>query len=243
MIFNIVFIALVPLVATDLDDSEVFEAIHSAVNAVENRGHDVFLDNSQVCYEEIGCFSDTGPMKHVGRQPYSPTRIDTRFFAYTHEALGIAHEIHANDEASHSVVAQAKPLAVIAHGFQDDGQNPNLLTLKDSLLKSGHVSTVIITDWKKGAYAFGYQTASLNTQVVGRQIANLVNHLKTSRGINPAEVHLLGYSLGAHVTGYAGKFSQSEYKWKFGRISGEFAFQKVSLSLKNLFIHSLNTHN
>jgi hypothetical protein len=238
MIFNIVFIALVPLIATALEDSETFEAINAAVIAVENRKHEDFLDDSQVCYEEIGCFSKTGPMKHVGILPDTPTKINTRFFAYTPEAPTTAHEIHAKDTASHSVVAQAKPLAIIAHGFTDNGQTPNLLTLKASLHKSGHVSTDIITGWEKGAAAPWYAEASVNTQVVGRQIANLVNHLKTSRCIDPAQVHLLGFSLGAHVSGYAGKFSESVYKWKFGRISGELFLKDLFIFLE--FVHSLN---
>jgi predicted alpha/beta-fold hydrolase len=237
MIFRIVFIALVPLIATALKESEIFEAINAAVIAVENRKHEVFLDDSKVCYEEIGCFTKTGPMKHVGTLPDSLEHINTRFFAYTSEAPTTAHEIHAKDTASHSVVAQAKPLAIIAHGFSNNGQTSYLLDLKTSLLKSGHVPTVIITDWTKGAAAPWYGEASVNTQVVGRQIANLVNHLKTSRGIDPAQVHLLGFSLGAQVSGYAGKFSQSEYKWKFGRISGELCFEKISLFFKNSFIH------
>ncbi len=212
------------LIATALEDSEIFEAINAAVIAVENRKHEDLLDDSQVCYEEIRCFSKTGPMKHVRILPDTPTKINTRFFAYTTQAPTTAHKIHAKDTASHSVVAQAKPLAIIVHGFANNGQRPDLLTLKTSLLKSGNVSTVIITDWKKGAAAPWYRKASVNTQVVGRQIAYLVNHLKTSRGIDPAQVHLLGFSLGAHVSGYAGKFSQSEYKWKFGRISGELCF-------------------
>jgi hypothetical protein len=224
MNLSIVFTALVPLIAKDLEDSEIFEAINAALIAVESRKNETFLTDTQVCYEEIGCFSETGPMKHVRILPDTPTKINTRFFAYTPEAPTTVHEIHAKDTASHSVVAQAKPLAIIVHGFTNNGQTPDLLTLKTSLLKSGNVSTVIITDWEKGAAAPWYVEASVNTQVVGRQIANLVNHLKTSRGIDPAQVHLLGFSLGAQVSGYAGKFSQSEYKWKFGRISGELCF-------------------
>jgi predicted alpha/beta-fold hydrolase len=163
-------------------------------------------------------------MKHTGKLTDTPTKINTRFFAYTPQEMTTAHEIHPKDTASHSIVTHEKPVAIIAHGFTNNGQTPDLLTLKTSLLKSGHVFTVIITDWEKGAASPWYTEASVNTQVVGRQIANLVNHLKTSRSIDPANVYLFGYSLGAQVSGFAGKFSQSEYNWKFGRITGELCF-------------------
>jgi len=157
-------------------------------------------------------------MKHIGSLPDSPEAINTRFFAYTHDSPNAKYEIHLKDRASHSVVAKRKNLAIIIHGFGGDGMKS--IFLKDSLLKFGNVTTVIVIDWAKGAAIPWYNRAAVNTQVVGRQIAVLVNRLKTSRRINPNKVHLLGVSLGAQVAGFAGKYSQSAFKWKFGRISG-----------------------
>lgn len=83
--------------------------------------------------------------------------------------------------------------------------------------------------------------ASTNTQVVGRQVAFFVNELKKHHGVDLKNVYLIGFSLGAQVAGFAGKFSQSEvilchfytneeiiislafflqYHWKFSRITG-----------------------
>jgi len=159
-------------------------------------------------------------MKHIGLLPSTPEKIRTRFFVYTKDSPSTKHEVHLKDTASHSVVAKGKNLAIIIHGFGSDGNKRDLISLKHSLLKFGNVTTVIMTDWAKGAAIPRYVAAAINTQVVGRQIAVLVNRLKTSRGINPDNVHLLGYSLGAQVAGFAGKYSQSTFKWKFGRISG-----------------------
>lgn len=77
-----------------------------------------------------------------------------------------------------------------------------------------------MVDWAKGAAAPWYTEAATNTQLVGRQVALLVHRLRIVRGIEPLEVHLLGFSLGAQVCGFAGKWSRSEFGWRFGRISG-----------------------
>lgn len=208
-----------PFLASAAPDSELFEAINSAVNAVKARGDQAFLDDTKVCYEEIGCFSKTGPMKQIGSLPDSLAKIDTRYFVYSHSAPSTAHELIVKNVSSLSAVAQSQPLAIVIHGFNNNGQTPELISLKDSLLINGKVPTVIVVDWAKGAQSPWYAEAATNTQVVGRQVALLVNHLKASRGIKPESVHLLGFSLGSQIAGYAGKFSQSEYKWKFGRIS------------------------
>src|SRR5699024_395222 len=99
---------------------------------------------------------------------------------------------------------------------------PRYISIKDALLKhtNGEVGTVIMIDWHKGAKAPWYNEAATNTQVVGRQVAFLVNERITKHHVNPHNVYLIGFSLGAQVAGWAGKFSQSQFHWKFGRITG-----------------------
>ena len=63
-----------------------------------------------------------------------------------------------------------------------------------------------------------YFQAAANTQICGRAIAYLLNQLK-QKGLN-VSYHCVGHSLGGQVCGYAGKYSQSEFGWKFNRISG-----------------------
>jgi len=43
-----------------------------------------------------------------------------------------------------------------------------------------------------------------NTQVVGRHLAVLLDHLVHTAGARLDDVHLVGFSLGAHVAGAAG---------------------------------------
>ena len=71
----------------------------------------------------------------------------------------------------------------------------------------------MIVDWKDGA-SIPYLQATANTQLVGRQIALLVNKM-ISLGASAADFHLAGHSLGAHICGYAGNGIEG-----LGRITG-----------------------
>ena len=60
-----------------------------------------------------------------------------------------------------------------------------------------------------------YLQATANTQLVGRQIALLVNKM-ISVGAVAADFHLVGHSLGSHICGYAGNGIEG-----LGRITGQ----------------------
>ena len=63
---------------------------------------------------------------------------------------------------------------------------------------------VIGVDWSEGAKQF-YPKAVANTRVVGAVIANLVRTLVNKAGLKLEDLHVIGHSLGAHVSGYVGR--------------------------------------
>ena len=63
---------------------------------------------------------------------------------------------------------------------------------------------VFRVDWGGGSLPM-YSQACANTRVVGLEIGYLVNWLITQYGVDAANVHLLGHSLGSHISGYAGE--------------------------------------
>lgn len=63
------------------------------------------------------------------------------------------------------------------------------------------IPTILVcVDWGPGSAVPNYVRAAANTRLVGRQLAKLIRSLNV-----PLEkVHMIGFSLGAHVAGFAG---------------------------------------
>ena len=75
---------------------------------------------------------------------------------------------------------------------------------------------VIVMDYGEGATGL---MATGNARLVGAQLAYLLKNLFKLRRRNGKRAHIIGFSLGAHAAGYAGKrLTQDGYK--IGRITG-----------------------
>ena len=69
-----------------------------------------------------------------------------------------------------------------------------------------------MVDWSKAAES-PYSRAARNTRPVGDQIGKLIKFLKDSTSGSPLldnRFYIVGYSLGAHVAGFAGRFLRSK---------------------------------
>lgn len=90
--------------------------------------------------------------------------------------------------------------------------------MKDLILKiSPDEYNVFGVDWSKGAKTVIYNQAVANTRVVGAALGYFINSLSKFLGTNLKTIHIIGHSLGAHASGYAGEKFQTK---KIGRITG-----------------------
>jgi len=89
---------------------------------------------------------------------------------------------------------------------------------------------VICVDWEAGAVIPNYVRAAANTRLVGKQLSMLLDGLNKHMGLPFHNIHVIGFSLGAHVAGFAG----AELK-NLSRITGkcEGRFYIIVLGLLN----------
>lgn len=63
---------------------------------------------------------------------------------------------------------------------------------------------MICVDWEAGASLPNYVRASANTRLIGKQLSFLMKDLVRYKKLELSHVHIIGFSLGAHVSGFAG---------------------------------------
>ncbi|CAF1581867.1 unnamed protein product, partial [Didymodactylos carnosus] len=136
--------------------------------------------------------------------PASPSVIGTRFFLYTRNTRNKREEISRTSGLGSWDAS--KPTKITAHGFLDlpYGNIPPWWTDMKNAFLDIEDCNFILTDWSRGN-GFPYNKAAVNTQIVGAEIALLINSMIKEHGASADDFHLIGHSLGAEVMGYAGE--------------------------------------
>ncbi|XP_069618221.1 hepatic triacylglycerol lipase [Ranitomeya imitator] len=110
------------------------------------------------------------------------------------------------------------PLVLIVHGWSIDGNLEAWIPKMAAAFKTSKKEiNVIIVDWLLSAHVH-YAVAVQNARFIGLEIAEFLEWLESSIQFPRSNVHLIGYSLGAHVSGFAGSYVNGSDK--IGRITG-----------------------
>jgi pancreatic triacylglycerol lipase len=135
------------------------------------------------------------------------------YYLYTNDNPSTPQKIIPGDLNSlkNSRFNKANPTRVIIHGWQNDYLSDVNVYLRKALLDTGRYN-VICVDWSDKAGTINYASSVLRVSGVGKQVAGLLDFLYSSGGMSFESLIVMGHSLGAHVSGYAGK------NVKYGRI-------------------------
>lgn len=65
------------------NDALIFQSVVQSMSEWEEKrarhGHRTKRDVSRVCYEDVGCFEDTGPFSYLEMLPSPPKDVGTRY--------------------------------------------------------------------------------------------------------------------------------------------------------------------
>ncbi|CAK1544575.1 unnamed protein product [Leptosia nina] len=96
-----------------------------------------------------------------------------------------------------------RPTKFIVHGWRNNGNSPMNPLIKDAFLAVMDCN-VIVVDWS-GLAGRDYNTAVRGVPDVGNHMGRFIQFLFNTAGGNWDQLHLVGFSLGAHIIGNAGR--------------------------------------
>ncbi|XP_036328652.1 DEP domain-containing protein DDB_G0279099, partial [Rhagoletis pomonella] len=101
------------------------------------------------------------------------------------------------------------PTRILIHGWLGGANAGVYQTLVPAYLRQGSGNYNVFTvDWSRGAVA-DYLTASYRVKPVGKVLAKFIDFLQREAGIRYEDLHVIGFSMGAHIAGIAGKHIQT----------------------------------
>ncbi|OQV15770.1 Pancreatic triacylglycerol lipase [Hypsibius exemplaris] len=180
---------------------------------------------AEACCADLGCYSSGGDFFSLLNRPINSVpncriqdnlrlHLNTRRNPVQTQVLDPYNAVTIEDSHFN---ASAKT-QIIIHGFADGYWWPWWVQTVSELLKDGN-HNVIRLDWSAGNLP-PYLQATANVRLVGSYVAKFIHHLVSVHGVNPADVHIIGHSLGAHGAGYAGTVTQQQHNFPVGRITG-----------------------
>ncbi|XP_055591369.1 pancreatic triacylglycerol lipase-like [Uranotaenia lowii] len=167
---------------------------------------DVWLADNFVPDDDGRMYSLAGDFDYA---PFFDAERDTVFRLYTRDSSD--YEIlRVNDTSSiiRSRFNVSHPTRFTIHGFGSNGDGLSSSLIRDQYFVLGEFNVVVV-DWSGGSglgmYLTSYFQVRRRVAAVGKVVSQLIDTLVQATEISLNEISIVGFSLGAHIAGNAGK--------------------------------------
>ncbi|XP_006262768.2 pancreatic lipase-related protein 2 [Alligator mississippiensis] len=165
---------------------------------------------SDVCYQRLGCFPNKPPwtgtlQRPLTGSPSSPERVKTTFLLYTRANPNRCQEISAIKPSTikASNFRTNRTTRFLIHGYSTRNDIIWQIDMCKLMFQVEDVNCIVV-DWRGGSDVI-YTDAVSNIRIVGAELKYLMDLLERDYGYTPANIHIIGHSLGAHAAGEAGR--------------------------------------
>ncbi|KAF1549031.1 Lipase member H-A, partial [Eudyptes chrysocome] len=141
------------------------------------------------------------------------TDLKVKLLLYTRQNPNCAEEL---DSTASKHLDVTKKTTFIIHGYRLTGSIPVWIPDLVHLLLSVEDMNVIVVDWNQGATTLIYSNASRNCKKVAEILKKLIDEMLVD-GASLDSLHMIGVSLGAHISGFVGQM----FDGTLGRITGK----------------------
>ncbi|KAL1462887.1 hypothetical protein WDU94_014691 [Cyamophila willieti] len=152
--------------------------------------------------------------------PFSCPHARIQFFLYTKHTQKNPELLDTtdNDSLYQSHFNPAHPVKIVIHGFQGGRNLPPNTDIRNGYFHKGDYN-VIVVDYGSLVVVPCVDQISWSPSFAGACIAQLAYYLSQHpRGVPPEKLHLLGWSIGAHIAGLTANYIEKGRK--LGRITG-----------------------
>ncbi|KAH0814868.1 hypothetical protein GEV33_007922 [Tenebrio molitor] len=155
-------------------------------------------------------------------RPYRCPHPQIQFFLYTRRTQQTPELLDTTKEESlyNSQFNRVNPTKIVVHGF-GGGRNLSPSTdMREAYFHKGHYN-IIIVDYGTLVREPCLKQMEWAPRFCARCIAQLINYLvHHPRGVRADDLHLVGYSVGAHISGLVANYLDPIEHGKLGRITG-----------------------
>lgn len=153
------------------------------------------------------------PLDKMDFKPLCPESVlefsknDVKYLLYNkYHPFGVDISLSINN----SMLVPNAPIKFVIHGFLNGANSEMCQTVKDAFMSRTENYNVIIVDWSKGSGSWlsNYFICLITSRIVpmvGEAVADFIIDLINSQKVNILHVNLIGHSLGAQISGLAGK--------------------------------------